>query len=307
MIMFLIGCEKPSSKLSEWKADSAHVKVLCTNAIIHDLVARVGGERIFSLSLIDPLIDPHSYEMRKGDEEKFLSAQVIFFNGLGLEHSPSLLKHLLSHPSACCLGDFITAKDPSLILEDKGQVDPHIWLDTLLWSYTIDPIVEKLSTFDPEGKEYYEQRGSETKASLLALHHLMLETFHSIPSQKKHLVSSHDAFNYFTRRYLVENSLQDWRDYFCAPEGLAPDGQLSFYDLKRVIAYIQKHHVKVVFSETNVSQDSLRKIVDICQSEAYDVKIYPSHLLSDTLGDHNSYESMMKHNLSVLVKAWSET
>ncbi|MGR3972995.1 MAG: zinc ABC transporter substrate-binding protein [Candidatus Rhabdochlamydia sp.] len=304
IILLLAGCNQPVSKLSEWKAPSHHLKVLCTNALIHDLVSQVGKERIKSLSLIEPSIDPHSYEMRKGDEEKFLCAQLVFYNGLGLEHNPSLSAHLTSHPHAYALGSFIQDQDPSLILEDKGQVDPHIWLDTLLWSYTVDLIVTQLGVLDPEGKPYYEAQGADVKASLMRLHQQMTQALDRISVEKKYLVSSHDAFNYFARRYLTTGAQDDWQDHFCAPEGLAPDGQLSFYDLKRVVNYIHDHRITTVFSETNVSQDSLRKIVDICASHHTCVQIFSLHLLSDTLGEYTSYEAMMKHNLDVLCQAW---
>lgn len=302
----LLGCQNSTSRLEEWRAPSSKVKVLCTTPIIDDLVARIGNERIDHLPLMDHSMDPHSYELVKGDDEKFSVAQIIFCNGLGLEHSASLKTQLDQHPHAIALGEEIRKQDPSLILQERGQVDPHIWLDVSLWEKAVDPIVSHLTAADPAGKEYYETQGSKVKKELLDLDHWMQDKMKSVPAEKRFLVTSHDAFNYFTRRYLEQDG--SWQDRFCAPEGLAPDGQLGFQDLQRVIDHLQKNHIQTLFSESNVSRDSLNKIADICHEKGIVVKISSKSLFSDTLSDFDAktftYEEMMKHNVSVLYDAW---
>ncbi len=302
------GCQNSSSDLEDWRAPNSKVKVLCTTPIIDDLVARIGGDRIQHLSLMDRSMDPHSYELVKGDDEKFAVAKLVFCNGLGLEHTASLQAKLQEHPHAVALGEKIRKNNPSLILQDQGQVDPHIWLDVDLWKKTIDPIVSHLIAVDPEGKEYYETQGVLVEKELLALDAWIEDKLKSIPQEKRYLVTSHDAFNYFTRRYLGHEGV--WKDRFCAPEGLAPDGQLGFRDLQRVIEHLQKNQIRILFSETNVSQDSLKKIADICLEKGIVVTISTQSLYSDTLADSNlnplTYEEMMKHNALLLYEAWSQ-
>ncbi|MBP7074744.1 MAG: zinc ABC transporter substrate-binding protein [Rhabdochlamydiaceae bacterium] len=305
--MGLLGCQNSSSQLEDWRVPSSKIKVLCTTPIIDDLVARIGGERIQHLSLMDRSMDPHSYELVKGDDEKFTVAKLVFCNGLGLEHSASLKAKLQEHPHAVALGDEIHKNNSSLILHHQGQADPHIWLDVDLWKKTIDPIVSHLISADPEGREYYEARGNQVEKELFDLDAWLESTLKSIPQEKRYLVTSHDAFNYFTRRYLGQEGV--WKDRFCAPEGLAPDGQLGFQDLQRVIDHLQKNRIRTLFSETNVSQDSLKKIADICREKGILVEISTESLFSDTLADSNlnplTYEEMMKHNALLLYEAWS--
>ncbi len=307
LLGFLAGCQGPSSSLEEWRAPSQKVKVLSTTPIIDDLVARIGSERIDHLSLMDSSMDPHTYELVKGDDEKFSVAQVIFCNGLGLEHSGSLTAQLHSHPNVVALGDEIRLKNPSLILQDRGQLDPHIWLDAALWEKSVESIVACLKAADPKGAEYYEAKGAQVKQELLDLDQWIQNKLKSVPPEKRFLVTSHDAFNYFTRRYLEHEGA--WKDRFCAPEGLAPDGQLGFHDLERVIDHLQKNSIHTLFSESNVSQDSLKKIVDICREKKLAVQISSESLFSDTLSDSDSktftYEEMMKHNATVLYEAWN--
>lgn len=305
--LLALGCQNSPSRLEEWRAPSSKVKVLSTTPIIDDLVARIGGDRIDHLSLMDHSMDPHSYELVKGDDEKFAIATIIFYNGLGLEHSGSLKAQLEQHSHAIALGDEIKKENPSAILNHLGQIDPHIWLDVHLWEQTVQPIVTHLCAVDPEGADYYQMKGLQASKELQELDAWIQTTLKSVAPEKRYLVTSHDAFNYFTRRYLEQEG--EWKDRFCAPEGLAPDGQLGFQDLQRVIDHLQKNNIRILFSETNVSQDSLKKIADICREKGFHIEISSQSLFSDTLADSSlkplTYEEMMKHNTSLLYEAWS--
>ncbi len=297
------GCQNSPSKLEEWIQPSGKVKVLSTTAIIDDIVRQVGGERIAHLALIEGAMDPHSYEIVKGDAEKLSYAQVIFYNGLGLEHGASLRYQLKQHPKAIALGDQIREKNPNAILFEKGQIDPHIWLDISIWAEIIDPIVQALSEVDPDSREYFQANGKKTLENLLNLDASLVQKLQEVPAKKRYLVTSHDAFNYFTRRYLHDGP--DWKDRFCAPEGLAPDGQLSCQDIQMVIDYLIRHQVPIVFPESSVSRDSLKKILSVCNEKKMEVKIAGAALYSDTLGPSGSYQAMMEHNVNVLYKAWT--
>ena len=80
------------------------------------------------------------------------------------------------------------------------------------------------------------------------------------PCRKRYLVTSHDAFHYFTRSYLAEPGEANWAKRFAAPEGLAPEGQLNPRDIQKIIDYLRVKKISVLFPESNVSRDSIRKI-----------------------------------------------
>jgi len=302
LLISCCGCQNSTSKLEEWIRPNGKIKVLSTTTIIDDVVGQVGGDRIDHLALIEGAMDPHSYEIVKGDAEKLSYAQIIFYNGLGLEHGASLRHQLKMHPLAISLGDKIRQHNPEAVLFDRGQVDPHIWLDISLWAEIIDPIVQALSEIDPKNSPYYQANGKKIRESLLALDDSLVQKLQKIAPEKRYLVTSHDAFNYFTRRYLREGA--DWEDRFCAPEGLAPDGQLSCHDIQQVIDYLSNHRISVIFPECNISQDSLKKIISVCKEKGMKVTIASASLSSDTLGTSDSYQSMMEHNVNTLYEAW---
>ena len=97
LFVSLTGCGRKSGraqKFSKWMAPNGKVKILSTTAQIGDLVEEIGGDRMDYWVLIQGDLDPHSYELVKGDDEKLSRADRVFYNGLGLEHGASLLNTL---------------------------------------------------------------------------------------------------------------------------------------------------------------------------------------------------------------------
>ena len=279
--------------------------------MINDIVGRIGKERIDHIALITGEIDPHSYELVKGDDEKLKLAQVIFYNGLGLEHGASLRYQLEHHPEALSLGNLVMEKDPSLILYAGKEVDPHIWMDISLWARIVNPIVEKLSQLDPEGAPDYRNNAAALLREMNETHQQVYKSLQAVPQEKRYLVTSHDAFNYFTRAYLAtpnEKAPDQWSARFEAPEGLAPEGQLSAYDIQAVIDHLIKYHIQTVFPESNVSRDSLKKVIHACSKKGLTVEIAKESLYSDSMGEEGSetgtYMGMMRYDCHVLTKGW---
>ncbi len=313
-ILVFNGCasdqyQKRRVHFQQWIQNNSKIKVLSTTAIIDDIVRRVGGEYVNTIVLIEGQLDPHSYQLVKGDDEKLAFAQLIFYNGLGLEHGPSLHTHLLNNPKAIALGDLIDQQQSGQIIYVHGQKDPHIWMDILLWSKTIPLIVQALSQQDPAHAEEYQMNGQTLQQEMESAHRKTIEIMHQVPPDKRYLVTSHDAFNYFARAYLSDISEVEsgkWEKRFAAPEGLAPESQLSTLDIKNIIEYLKRYQIRLIFPESNVSRDSIRKIVQACQEEGFDVQIACCALYGDTLGEPGSegdtYLKMIHYNTQTLAE-----
>lgn len=308
-LLSLVSCSDPHHEsFQQWTQQNGKVKVLSTIAMIDDLVTRIGGEQIDTLVLIRGELDPHSYQLVKGDDEKFARADIIFYNGLGLEHGPSLRRHLEGEEKAIAVGNKITAADPSLLIYEEGQLDPHIWMDISLWAKTVPHIVTALSEADPENRNLFEERGQELQEEMMQAHKTAKERLQAIPAKKRFLVTSHDAFNYFTRAYLATNdetTKEQWGKRFAAPEGLAPDSQLSTADIQEVIDHLKTYHIKILFPECNVSKDSIKKIVTAGQELGLQVRAAEECLYADSMGEGNTYLDMVGTNIDIIIKYWT--
>ncbi len=301
--------ESRFSELQRWKEPNGKVKVLSTTAMINDLVKQVGGPYIDALTLIRGELDPHSYQLVKGDDEKLAYADLLFYNGLGLEHGASLHHYLYGNPKAVSLGEKTLQAHRELILHYNGQLDPHIWMDISLWLKTVPFIVEALSGKDPVHAAVYHDNGEKLMAEMQRVHAQTRRKMMSLPDQCRYLVTSHDAFNYFTRAYLANDDEwlnETWKKRFAAPEGLAPESQLSAADINFIISHLKKYEIHVLFPESNVSKDSIRKIVSAGKEKGLNVSIADVSLYADAMGgsgsDADTYLKMIVYDANAIAQ-----
>lgn len=305
--LIFFGCSNSDLKShaeaqKKWMQPNGKIKILSTTAMIDDLAKNIGGDQVETFVLIKGDLDPHSYQLVKGDDEKLAFADLIFYNGLGLEHGPSLQNYLANNKKAVALGNKLVSQQPDLALYYKGQLDPHIWMDISLWVQVVPYIEEALISKFPLQAEFFRANAKKLTKELLRIHQDVLATLQTIPSAKRYLVTSHDAFNYFSRAYLADHgeAREQWQERFAAPEGLAPESQISAAEIQDIIDHLGKYHIHVLFPESNINRDSIRKIVKAAQEKQISVKIADIPLYADAMGkpgsDGDTYSKMMLHN-----------
>ena len=305
VIVLLSGCSNVSnSERREWMKERTKIKVLATTEQVAFLVRLVGQEHVALYTLIAQTLDPHTYQVRRGDGELFAGADLVFFSALGLEHTASFLK-FMDLPKAILIGDSIKAKSPQSILMIGNTADPHLWMDVSLWMMGIDVVEEALSKIQPEKAALFSQNAKKGKEQMLALHTALLKLIHKLNPSLRYLVTTHDAFQYFTKAYLAtaeEQRSDGWQERCRAPEGISPESQMSLSELGLLVQYIEKHDVPILFSEYGVSKDSLNRLVDVCFEDGRRVQVAKKPLYADSQGKTGGYQEMMLQNANTLVE-----
>jgi manganese/zinc/iron transport system substrate-binding protein len=300
----LNSCHFEKNELHDWMADNGNIKVLCTTAQVAELVNAVGRTHVDTIVLISGQNDPHSYQVVKGDDGKFRRADIVFYSGLQLERGSTVVRYLRSPKAVACTEKIAKEKDAIIWL--SSTPDPHMWMDISLWASCVHLIAEKLSLLKPEYKDYFEQNACRAELKYLLVHNKLRSMFSAIPAEKRYLVTTHDAFHYFCRAYLAEDNERrsgEWVNRCIAPEGLAPESQISTRDLSLVVQYVASHHVRTVFTEVCVNKDSLRKVVSVCHAHGVDVELEKKPLCSDTMDDEHTYCAMMEQNAQIIANA----
>ena len=93
---------------------------------------------------------------------------------------------------------------------------------------------------------FFLQQKQIFSTKMLQQHLFIYNLLQEIPETKRFLVTTHDAFNYFTRAYLStpqDRMTDQWILRCQAPEGLAPDSQISTLDIERIIQYLIKYNI----------------------------------------------------------------
>lgn len=298
------SCSKQKVQTGKvWSGKSSKVKVLSTTPMIDYLVGAIAQDHVFHQALITGDLDPHSYELVKGDRDKIYYADIIFYNGLDLEHGASVKNCLKKHKNSVSVAEELSKNSLVEFIKVDGQLDPHIWMDVKLFSFAIDPIVRKLSELDKDHKAEFEENGKKLLAKMLAVDYLIKKSMQKIPLEKRKLVTTHDAFYYFSRAYLADDK-EDYLTRVASPEGLAPDGQMSISDIKEIINFSLQNDIDVLFAESNLSQDALKKVILSLKRKRKRAKIASEHLYGDAIGHKGSgaddYLKMMLHNAKTI-------
>ena len=84
---------------------------------------------------------------------------------------------------------------------EKGAPDPHLLLDPNFVIRYAKVVCVNLAAHDPDNDEFYRANLDEFTARLLALDEAIRATTATIPAENRRLLTYHDSFGYFGRRY----------------------------------------------------------------------------------------------------------
>lgn len=280
-------------------AEGGKIKVTATTSMVTDLVKSVGGERVEVLGLMGAGVDPHLYKASASDITKLQRAEVIFYSGLLLEGKLQDVFAKMARTKKHVYAVTETIDEKTLLEPESfgGHYDPHVWFDVTLWSKCVESVVKGLSEFEPKSKGYFEKRGKETQAAMRELHQWALKRAAELPKEKRILITSHDAFNYFGRAYGFK---------VVGLQGISTVEEASLASMTKLVDFVKQQKVKALFVESSVSPVAIKRI-----SDDAGVKV-GGELFSDAMGtpgqiekgyDLGTYEGMIKHNLNTIVEA----
>ncbi|MCL4152523.1 UNVERIFIED_CONTAM: hypothetical protein GTU68_003307 [Idotea baltica] len=264
--------------------------------MIADVVRNVGGAHVSSESLIAPGVDPHLYKPTRKDIASVLRADVVFYNGLYLEGKmiDALNRAKASGRKIYAIGEQI---DPTLLIktdEFSGQVDPHLWMDPATWEKTIDFVRDRLSEELRSEAASIAENAENYRSQINLLDSYCEKILATIPEQKRILVTAHDAFNYFGRRYGFE---------VIGIQGLSTESEAGVKDIERIISTLVAQKISAVFIESTVSDKNIKALLEGAKAQGHHVVIGGS-LFSDAMGAANTYEGtyigMLDHNATTI-------
>lgn len=286
----------PSSGLERLQpAGKTPVRVVTTVNFITDLVEQVGGQRVRVEGLMGPGVDPHLYKASAGDVRRLSQADLVFYNGLQLEGKMvELLERL---PKAVALTDAIPRE--RLIRLEGGQgrysYDPHVWFDVSLWKLTVDRVAAALSRVDPAGASYYQANARAYTQRLERLDAYIQRQIARIPPRQRVLITAHDAFAYFGRRYGLEvRGLQ----------GVSTVAEAGTRDVQELARFIVQRRIRAIFVESSVPRRTIEAVIAAARAQGWRVEL-GGELFSDAAGPRGTpegtYIGMLEHNVRTIV------
>lgn len=266
--------------------------VASTASMIWDMAKNIGGDH-FDHQLIVPIGgDPHIFEPTPSDARLVANADLILKNGLTFE---GWINSLIENSGTKAAVITVTEGLPALTsLTYKDAADPHAWMDARKGEFYLRNIRDALIELSPVHKEDITKNYENYSRELSKLDEYIENEIKKIPEAQRTLITSHDAFQYYGRRYGL--NLQ-------AIQGVSTDAEVQPKDILRVSKVIRESGVPAVFVETTINPKTLNTL-----AKDNDVVIGGS-LFSDSIGDKNSpapsYLEMLRYNTNTIVAALS--
>lgn len=274
-------------------------KVVCTVGMITDLARRVAGEHAQVSGLMGEGVDPHLYKPTRTDIATLMGGDIVFYNGLLLEGkmTDALVRVAGAGRRVVAVTE---ALDEEYLLEPEafqGHADPHVWMDPRAWEQAAGVVEETLATAMPEHEADIRAAGKRLAADIRALDAWAAETLATVPEDKRILVTAHDAFNYFGRRYGFE---------VVGIQGLSTESEAGVRDIERIVAMLVDRQIPAVFIESTVSDRNIKALIAGANARGHTVALGGS-LYSDAMGPpgapDGTYIGMIAHNVETITRA----
>ena len=263
------------------------LNVVASFSILADFVRNVGGDRINLTTLVGPDSDVHVYTPAPGDAKRIAEAKLVVVNGLGLE---GWLPRLVQ--SSGSKARVVTASAGIVPLKLGSAADPHAWQSLPNAKVYVTDIANALSAAAPDDADVFRAQAKAYLEKLDTLDREIREAIARIPPERRKVISTHDAFGYFSAEYGIQ---------FVAPLGVSTETEPSARDIAAIIGQIRAQKIPAVFLE-NISDDRLiRRIAAETGAKVGGTLI--SDGLTGEKGAAPTYIDMVRHNIKALTSA----
>jgi len=265
------------------------VTAVATISTLAALTQSVGGDRVNVTSLVPVGASPETYDPAPRDLISLANARLVIENGAGLELWLEKLLRTAANRSAVVI---VLSEDLPVAGAARGQPgNPHLWLDPHFAKIYVSKIAAALRDVDPAHASYYSANERAELARLDALDAWIKTQIDLVPPQQRAMITFHDAWYYFDRRYGL-------RDIGAIEP--SPGQEPSAAWLAKLIALARENHVRAIFAEP---QFSPKLAAELASSAG--IKTVPD-LYDDTLGTApglQTYEGIMRYDVDTIVKA----
>ncbi len=297
-VVMLLSVVCALAACSEQPGDDSYT-IVCTTGMVTDIVRNVAGDRAEVLGLMGSGIDPHLYKPTRSDVQRLMNADIIFYNGLLLEGkmADSLIRAATSGKKVFAVTELLDQDELLEPEEFEGLYDPHVWMDPAAWMKTVDVVRDKLADHDPDGESTYRANAAAYMTQLEELDEYAEDVLTSVPEEQRVIVTAHDAFNYFGRRFGYE---------VVGIQGISTESEAGVQDIEMLVDLLVERNIKAVFVESTVSERNIKALIAGAKARDHEVVI-GGELFSDAMGDANTYKGtyigMIDHNVTTIARA----
>lgn len=273
-------------------AASKTKRILTTFTIIQDMAQNVAGTNAVVESITKPGAEIHEYEPTPLDIVKAQSADLVLWNGLGLERWFEKFFGNLKNVPGKVLTEGI---EPMGISEGpyNGKPNPHSWMSPANAVLYVENIRKALVELDPVNAAAYTANAATYIAQLKAIDEPIRKKLAEIPAERRWLVSSEGAFSYLIRDYGL-------KELYLWPVNADEEGTPQ--QVRKVVDTVRANRIPVVFSESTISDKAMRQVAKETGARFGGV-LHVDSLTADD-GPAPTYLKLLGYNADTIVKGF---
>lgn len=265
-------------------------RILTTFTILQDMARNVAGTNAVVESITKPGAEIHEYEPTPGDIVKAQHADLILWNGLGLERWFERFFQSLKGVPEAVLSDGVP---PIGISEGAyvGKPNPHAWMSPTNALRYVENIRRALVRIDPAHADAYTANAAAYSERIRSIDQTLRQRLDAIPTRRRWLVTSEGAFPYLARDYGLG-------EVYLWP--INADEEATPRQVRRVIDRVRAEQIPSVFSESTVSDKAMRQVARETGARFGGVLHVDS--LTDERGPVPTYLQLLQANADTIVR-----
>ncbi|MFG3322686.1 zinc ABC transporter substrate-binding protein AztC [Streptomyces sp. NPDC048171] len=277
-------------------------RVVVTTNILGDITREIVGDEADVSVLMKPNADPHSFGLSAVQAAELENADLVVYNGLGLEENVLRLVEAARESGVATFAageaadplTFHTGQDGGPE-DEAGEPDPHFWTDPdrvrKAAGLIADQVTEHVKGVDDKAVRNNAARYDGQLADLTTW---MEKSFAGVPESQRALVTNHHVFGYLADRF-----------GFRVIGAVIPSGTTlaspSSSDLRSLTQAMERAGVRTVFADS--SQPT--KLAEVLRQEMggdVDVVSLYSESLTEKGKGAGTYLEMMRANTSAMAE-----
>lgn len=294
-LLSTVGCATSSQSANVGnKSESKKPLLYATFFPVADLSKQIVGDKMEVKSVISSSQEPHDFELQTAQRAELSKADLIVYNGAGMESFISDLREAIGKDEKFLdLSQGLTLlKNKDAARTDNTAINPHTWLSVKNAQIELQTICEKVSAIDPDNASYYRDNLKKAQEKFQALDKKFQQEIAKIPAEKRYFVASHAAFNYLADDYGLKQ---------VAVTGISPEDEPSANQLATIAEFVKKHQISTIFFEGKATPkvaETLARTTGAKTGTLYTME----HLTKEE--ENLGYLGLMQKNLANLMESF---
>ncbi len=328
LVLGLVGCSGDSAEVTAPEGDAPVAQaqapvVVATTSVICDLTQQIAQTTVALTCLLDPGLDPHTYQIKPSDRQALEQADLILYDGYG--YAPSLIRMVQDSGTGAVRSAVYEAAVPDPLMgaghdhdHDHGHSpdaaaeadhdhdtdhayddeadhgdsaaapvpDPHIWHSATNNGAIVAVIADNLTQINPDQADLYRKNADRLTTQFDQIDAWIRTQVTTVPASQRQLVTTHDSFRYFADAYGFEVK--------GALSGLSTEAKPTPGALTALVDQVKTAQVPAIFAETTTNP----QLIEAVAKEA-GVAVAAQPLFVEGPGGPNSGAETMQEMLVV--------